>query len=200
MKKQINLQENLLKIIKNLFFILSLIIFSNKIYAKEKWVLDKDLSTIEFELPVFLLKNVEGKFNKIEGLVEIDINEKKNNKAIFSIYIDSVEINYEKYKDLLLSEIFFHEKKFPLALIDTNKFQYNNEKEINLIVELNIKGINHNIPISLQVINLTEDLVQIIGNINFNRSMFNIGTGNWSSTTVLKDTVKIKTNLFFFRN
>jgi len=194
------LQENLLKIIKNLFFILSLIIFSNKIYAKEKWVLDKDLSTIEFELPVFLLKNVEGKFNKIEGLVEIDINEKKNNKAIFSIYIDSVEINYEKYKDLLLSEIFFHEKKFPLALIDTNKFQYNNEKEINLIVELNIKGINHNIPISLQVINLTEDLVQIIGNINFNRSMFNIGTGNWSSTTVLKDTVKIKTNLFFFRN
>ncbi len=194
------MQENLLKIIKNLFFILSLIIFSNKIYAKEKWVLDKDLSTIEFELPVFLLKNVEGKFNKIEGLVEIDINEKKNNKAIFSIYIDSVEINYEKYKDLLLSEIFFHEKKFPLALIDTNKFQYNNEKEINLIVELNIKGINHNIPISLQVINLTEDLVQIIGNINFNRSMFNIGTGNWSSTTVLKDTVKIKTNLFFFRN
>ena len=194
------MQENLLKIIKNLFFILSLIIFSNKIYAKEKWVLDKDLSTIEFELPVFLLKNVEGKFNKIEGLVEIDINEKKNNKAIFSIYIDSVEINYEKYKDLLLSEIFFYEKKFPLALIDTNKFQYNNEKEINLIVELNIKGINHNIPISLQVINLTEDLVQIIGNINFNRSMFNIGTGNWSSTTVLKDTVKIKTNLFFFRN
>ena len=200
MKKQMNLQENLLKKIKNLFFILSIIIFSNNICAKEEWVLDKELSTIEFELPVFLVKNVKGKFNKIEGLVEIDIDEKKNNKAIFSIYIDSVEMNYEKYKNLLLSDIFFHEKKFPLALIDTNKFQYNNEKEINLIVELNIKGITHNIPISLQIINLTEDLVQIIGDINFTRSMFNIGTGNWSSTAVLKDIVEIKANLFFFRN
>ena len=29
--------------------------------AKETWILDKDLSTIEFELPVLLANNVKGK-------------------------------------------------------------------------------------------------------------------------------------------
>ena len=200
MKKQMNLQENLLKKIKNISLILFLVLFSESILAKEKWVLDNELSTIDFELPVFLAKNVKGKFSKIDGLVEIDIDEKKNNKAILSIHIDSVEINYDKYKNLLLSETFFHEKKFPIALIDTKKFQYNSEKEIKLIVEVNIKGTTHNIPIFLEIINLTEDLVQINGKINFARSKFNVGIGNWSSTAILKDIVEIKANLFFFKN
>ena len=65
------------------------------------------MSSIKFDLPVSLLKNVKGKFNNIEGFIEIDQNNKINNKALFSVHIDSIEINYEKYRDLLLSNVFF---------------------------------------------------------------------------------------------
>ena len=59
--------------------------FTPTIVAKETWVLDKELSTITFELPVFIAKNVKGEFTEIEGLVEIDVKEKENNKAIFTV-------------------------------------------------------------------------------------------------------------------
>ena len=72
--------------------------FSFSLHTKERWILDKELSKINFELPIFLMKNVKGEFKQIEGLVEIDIENKENNRAIFSVAIDSIEMNY---KDLI---------------------------------------------------------------------------------------------------
>ena len=157
------------------------------VVAKETWVLDKELSTITFELPVFLMKNVKGEFTEIEGLVEIDVEKKENNKGVFTVNINSIKMNYKKYRDLLLSDIFFYEKNFPIALIDTKKFSYQNEKELELIVELNIKGTTKDIPLQLTIIRLGESLMQIKGGLNFSRTSYQIGTGKWSSTAILKD-------------
>jgi len=182
--------------------VISIIFFFIPIYilnAKETWVLDKDLSTITFELPVFLAKNVKGEFKSIEGLIEIDVNEKKNNRAIFSVEIKSIDMNYKKYRNLLLGNIFFYEKKFPIALIDTKKFSYENEKQLEFFVELSIKGTTLDVPLKLEVKHLAEDLVQIIGTLNFSRTAYQIGIGKWSSTAILKDKAKITTNLFLFK-
>ena len=74
---------------------------------KESWLLDKNLSYIEFELPVLFANNVQGKFEEINRIIEIDLANKENNKAIFSVKINSINMNYKKYKNLLLSDIFF---------------------------------------------------------------------------------------------
>ena len=174
--------------------------FDPIIVAKETWILDKEISTITFELPVLLAKNVKGEFTEIEGLTEIDVGGKENNKAVFTVNIDSIEMNYKKYRDLLLSEIFFHEKNFPIALIDTKKFSYDNEKEMELMVELNIKGTRKEVPLQLIIIRLGESLIQIKGNLNFSRTTYHIGIGKWSSTAILKDKAIIETNLFLFKN
>ena len=107
MKKLITWQDDILK--KYKFFLIFLIfsIFPTLSYSSERWILDKTLSTIEFELPVLFAKNVKGKFNSIEGFVELDVDQKENNKAIFSVKIDDLDMNYFNYKDLLLSNIFF---------------------------------------------------------------------------------------------
>jgi len=81
MKKQIIWQGAILKKIKLFFVITSLLIFSDISLASEKWILDRSISSIEFELPVLFAKNVKGKFNTIEGFVEIDLDKKENNKA-----------------------------------------------------------------------------------------------------------------------
>ena len=199
MKKLITWQDDILK--KYKFFLIFLIfsIFPTLSYSSERWILDKTLSRIEFELPVLFAKNVKGKFNSIEGFVELDVDQKENNKAIFSVKIDDLDMNYIKYKDLLLSNIFFDVAQFPKAVIDTKKFSYNNEEETELSVELTLKGKSEIVPLNIYVKRLAEELVQIQSELTFSRTNFDIGIGRWQNTSILKDKVKIRTNLFLFR-
>ena len=195
------MQESTLKktVKKLIYLILILGCFSTYGIAKERWILDKKISEITFEVPVLLAENVLGKFNTIDGFVEIDTFDQKNNKAILSVKIDSLEMNYKKYKNLILSDIFFNSDKYPIGVIDTKKFAYNNEEKLNLDIELTIKGTTKVVKTELLVIKLTNDLVQIKSELKFSRNDFNIGTGNWKNTTILKDKIKIMSNIFLFK-
>ena len=199
MKKQITWQDNILKKIKFFLFFLLLFILPNLTHASERWVLDKSLSTVEFELPVLFAKNVKGTFNTIEGFIELDVNQKENNKAIFYVEVKDLDMNYIKYKDLLLSNIFFDARQFPKAVVDTKKFSYVNETELAFDVELTIKGKSELVPLIINVKRLAEELVQIQTELIFSRTAFEIGIGNWKNTSILKDKVKLRTNLFLFR-
>ena len=188
----------------NFFFIFLVFLtinfsISTKVISKESWLLDKNLSSIEFELPVLFANNVQGKFEEINGIIEIDLANKKNNKAIFSVKINSINMNYKKYKNLLLSDIFFDSYNFPVALVDTKKFSYKNENEFSLEVELTIKGKTEIVPLDIEIIHLANELIQIKTDLDFSRTLFNIGTGKWKSTAILKDKGVIKTNLFLFK-
>ena len=199
MKKLITWQGDILK--KSKFFLIFIFfsIFPTLAYTSERWALDKTLSTIEFELPVLFAKNVKGKFNSIEGFVELNLDQKENNKAIFSVKIDDLDMNYFNYKNLLLSNIFFDTAQFPKAVIDTKKFSYDNEEEIELSVELTLKGKSEIVPLNIYVKRLAEELVQIQSELIFSRINFGIGMGRWQNTSILKDKIKIRTNLFLFR-
>ena len=192
-----NWQGNILKVIFSLFLIF---LYCKQSIAKDLWTLDKNISSIEFEVPVLFANNVSGRFNEFDGFVSLDLSNQNNNKALINVRVDSLDINYKRYKDLVLSEIFFDTKKFPLGLIDTNNFKFNyDDKEINLLGELTIKGKSQNIPIDIEVIKLASELVQVKSEISFSRNDFEIGTGNWKNTTILKDKIKIKANIFLFK-
>ena len=182
-----------------LFFLTINFSLSTKVISKESWLLDKNLSSIEFELPVLFANNVQGKFEEINGIIEIDLANKENNKAIFSVKINSINMNYKKYKNLFLSDIFFDSYNFPVALVDTKKFSYKNENEFSLEVELTIKGKTEIVPLDIEIIHLANELIQIKTDLDFSRTLFNIGTGKWKSTAILKDKGVIKTNLFLFK-
>ena len=81
MKKLITWQGDILKKLKLIFVFFYFLFQTSNIFASERWVLDKSLSTIEFELPVLFAKNVKGQFNTIEGFIELDVERKENNKA-----------------------------------------------------------------------------------------------------------------------
>jgi len=200
MKKQIIWQGAILKKYKFFLFLFLLNVIPSFSHAAERWILDKSLSTIEFELPVLFAKNVKGSFNTIDGFVELDLNEKENNKAIFYVELNDLDMNYIKYKDLLLSNVFFDAQQFPKAVVDTKKFSYVNETEFSMDVELTIKGKSAIVPLVINVKRLAEELVQIQSELIFSRTAFEIGKGNWKNTTILKDKVKLSTNLFLFRD
>jgi len=199
MKKQIIWQGAILKKYKFFLLLFLLNVIPSFSHAAERWILDKSLSTIEFELPVLFAKNVKGSFNTIDGFVELDLNQKENNKAIFYVEVNDLDMNYIKYKDLLLSNVFFDAQQFPKAVVDTKKFSYVNETEFSMDVELTIKGKSAIVPLVINVKRLAEELVQIQSELIFSRTAFEIGIGNWKNTTILKDKVKLSTNLFLFR-
>ena len=93
MKKQITWLDDILKKYKFFFILFLFFNLPNYTYASDRWILDKELSTIEFELPVLFAKNVKGKFNSIEGFIELDLSKKKNNKAIFTVVVNDLETN-----------------------------------------------------------------------------------------------------------
>ena len=181
------------------FLIFFFLLISFTVLTKEIWVIDNDLSSIKFELPILLGNNVKGEFKEIQGIVEVDLDNKVNNKAIFSVDIKSIEINYKKYKELVLSNIFFDVHRFPKALVDTKKFSYSDKNIINLNVELKIKGITNSVPLTLEITRLAKELVQIKGMLKFSRTAFQIGLGKWKNTSILKDKAKIYVNLFLFK-
>ena len=68
-------------LIQKLFLVFFLLLIALPLQAKDKWVIDTTLSSITFELPILLANNVKGTFTNIEGLVEIDTENKINNKG-----------------------------------------------------------------------------------------------------------------------
>ena len=195
------MQENILKKIIDIsvFTLFLLIFFISNSYAAEKWIIDKNLSSIKFELPVLFATNVKGEFKNIDGFVEIDLDNNKNNKALLSVEIESVESNYKKYRDLLLGPIFFDSTNYPIGVLDTKKFSYKDEKDLTLSIELSIKGTNKMVDTKLNIKRLTSDIVQILGLLEFSRTDFKIGTDSWSNTTILKDKIKIESNIFLMK-
>ena len=195
------MQENILKKIIDIsvFTLFLLIFFISNSHAAEKWIIDKNLSSIKFELPVLFATNVKGEFKNIDGFVEIDLDNNKNNKALLSVEIESVESNYKKYRDLLLGPIFFDSTNYPIGVLDTKKFSYKDEKDLTLSIELSIKGTNKMVDTKLNIKRLTSDIVQILGLLEFSRTDFKIGTDSWSNTTILKDKIKIESNIFLIK-
>lgn len=194
------MQENIFKkIVKKFYLLLILLFLCSYIQANEKWIIDKNLSEITFEVPVLFATNVSGEFTNFDGFVEIDVKNKKNNKAILSVEIDSLEINYKRYKDLILGPKFFDLSNYPIGVLDTKKFSYQNEEDLKLDIELTIKGISKIVETDLVVNRLAADIVQIIGKLEFNRNDFEIGTGNWKNTSILKNKIKINSSIFLFK-
>jgi len=175
-------------------------VYCKQSIANDLWTIDKNISSIEFEVPVLFAKNVIGNFNTFDGFVSLDLSNQNNNKALINVSIDSLDLNYKRYKDLLLSKVFFDAKKFPFSLIDTNNFKFNYEdNKINIIGELTIKGKSQTIPLDIEVIKLASELVQIKSETFFFRNDFEIGTGNWKNTTIIKDKIHIRANIFLFK-
>ena len=71
-----------MKVIFSLFFIF---LYCKQSAANDLWTIDKNISSIEFEVPVLFTNNVIGKFNDFDGFVSLDLSNQNNNKALIML-------------------------------------------------------------------------------------------------------------------
>jgi polyisoprenoid-binding protein YceI len=177
-----------IKLIKYLFLFLFLCTNS---FALEKWIVNNKNSSINFSIPVLLAENVTGNFKKFTGFIEVD---RKNFEGVANITIDinSITTNYDlDYGDLIRSEVFFNISQFSKASIKTKDFLINKDNTAYAFATVNIKGNEKDfkIPLSYNLQGTNKAIAK--GAFAFKRTDFEIGTGLWSSTLVLKDEVTI---------
>jgi polyisoprenoid-binding protein YceI len=177
-----------IKLIKYLFLFLFLCTNS---FALEKWIVNNKNSSINFSIPVLLAENVTGNFKKFTGFIEVD---RKNFEGVANITIDinSITTNYDlDYGDLIRSEVFFNISQFSKASIKTKDFLINKDNTAYAFATVNIKGNEKDfkIPLSYNLQGTNKAIAK--GAFAFKRTDFEIGTGLWSPTLVLKDEVTI---------
>ena len=178
-----------------IFFLLLILPTSVLSDSTELWVIDKSKSSITFSIKVLFGKDVKGEFKNFEGYVKIDKNNTKEHKAIVDVYTDSIIINYEKYNLLLKGPLFFDTEKHTKAILLTEEFIINTDNSARSQSILNIKDNIKMIDIPFNYKLENEDIVYVDGKFSFNRSDFNIGTGNWSSALILKNRVNMEIDL-----
>ena len=165
--------------------------FCNQSLALEKWIINNSKSSINFSIPVLFAEDIKGNFKNFKGFVNAD---RKNLKGVVNIVVDieSISTNYDlDYADFIKGDVFFDIIKFPQASIKTKDFVINKDNTANAFATLSIKGKDKDFKIPLNY-NLQENNKAIAkGNFNFNRSDFEIGTGIWASTLILKDEVTV---------
>jgi len=175
-------------LIKYLFLFL---FFCTNTFSLEKWIINNKNSSINFSIPVLLAENVTGTFKKFNGFIEVD---RKNFEGVTNITIDinSITTNYDlDYGDLIRSDVFFNISQFPKASIKTKDFLINKDNTAYAFATVNIKGNEKDfkIPLSYNLQGNNKAIAK--GNFIFKRTDFEIGTGLWSNTLVLKDDVTV---------
>ena len=178
--------------IKYLFLFL---FFCTNCFALEKWIVNNKNSSINFSIPVLLAENVTGTFKKFNGFIEVD---RKNFEGVANITIDinSITTNYDlDYGDLIRSEVFFNISQFSKASIKTKDFLINKDNTAYAFATVNIKGNEQDfkIPLSYNLQGTNKAIAK--GSFIFKRTDFEIGTGIWSNTLILKDDVTVNVSL-----
>ena len=174
--------------IKYLFLFL---FFCTNTFSLEKWIINNKNSSINFSIPVLLAENVTGTFKKFNGFIEVD---RKNFEGVTNITIDinSITTNYDlDYGDLIRSDVFFNISQFPQASIKTKDFLISKDNTAYAFATVNIKGNEKDfkIPLSYNLQGNNKAIAK--GTFTFKRTNFEIGTGLWSNTLVLKDDVTV---------
>jgi len=180
------------RLIKYLFLFLFI---CSQSFALEKWVINTSKSSINFSIPVLLAEDVTGNFKKFTGFIEVD---RKNFEGVANVIIDinSINTNYDlDYGDLIRSDVFFNIFQFPKASIKTKDFLINKDNTAYAYATVSIKGNEKDFKIPLSYNLQGSDKAIAKGTFTFKRNDFEIGTGIWSNTLILKDEVKVNVSL-----
>ncbi len=180
------------RLIKYLFLFLFI---CSQSFALEKWVINTSKSSINFSIPVLLAEDVTGNFKKFTGFIEVD---RKNFEGVANVIIDinSINTNYDlDYGDLIRSDVFFNIFQFPKASIKTKDFLINKDNTAYAYATVSIKGNEKDFKIPLSYNLQGNDKAIAKGTFTFKRTDFEIGTGIWSNTLILKDEVKVNVSL-----
>jgi Uncharacterized conserved protein len=180
-------------------FFLNIILLSQKIYAKNNWDTDKNLSEINLKLSIIPGDDIVAKFSEFESL--LSVNNEEENKMILSLKLSSLNLKNEDLKKFLINDNFFNLDKYPIILIEIKNFDF--KKKQNHLAQIQINDLIKSIPISINISELTKEFFHIDINFDLSRKDFNLGVNNLNflsnQQSILLDNLVFEIDLFLMK-
>ena len=138
-----------MNIFKNIFLVLLVVASIQSILADANYTIDKEHTSLEFEITHLMISTVKGRFDDFEGAIKLD--DKKN--TLLSIEgkakADSINTNQEKRDKHLKSPDFFDAKKFPTLDFEATSIKLTKGKSSKIKATLTIHGVKKNVTVNL---------------------------------------------------
>lgn len=133
----------------------------------------------------------EGVFKKFAAQIRFDPTNAAQGSAQVSIDIASFDIGDKMYNDQVAGKDWFDAKTYPQAIFVSSAIAPAGGNQYNVTGKLTIKGKVETVtlPVTITQNGATQTFD---GVLPIQRSVFNVGTGEWKDTSVVADDVQIK--------
>jgi polyisoprenoid-binding protein YceI len=161
------------------------------------WEIDKAHTSVNFSVNHFF-SSVTGKFTSFEGDINFDPNNLKASKVSFTVLVNGVNTDNKKRDEHLQSPDFFDAKAYPNMTFKSTKIEKKSEKEYSVYGKLTIKDKTKDVVLPLTITGEMEHpmikgtiILGVLINTILDRTGYGVGTGNWATTMVVGDEVRI---------
>lgn len=138
---------------QNKFFKLSLIFFAfagyTSLFAESRFLIDKEHTSLEFEIAHLVISTVKGRFDNFEGSITLDDNKSVLTSIQGTAEANSINTNQEKRDKHLKSADFFDVSKFPKLEFEAKGIKLNKGKSAKVKGLLTMHGIQKQVTVSL---------------------------------------------------
>lgn len=162
-----------------------------------EWKIDPVHSAINFSIRHFFTP-IQGNFTSFSGTVNYDPEDQASGKAEFVIQTKSITTRNERRDNHLKSADFFDVEKFDTINFVSTAFVPGEDNKFVVKGELTMHGITKEVELSAEFLGMREHprrKENLIGALQAETTLkrldFGIGSGNFATTAVLGDEVKI---------
>ncbi len=162
------------------------------------WDIIKDKSSLSFQTKQ-MGKEISGQVNDFDGLILFDVNNLEQSKIDIKINLNSIDSKGKKRDAKLQEKEWFDIVHYPEARFKSVKIKKLDNGLFEIDGELTIKDVTNRIklPFELQFYNEQGyERALAIAEIELNRMSFNLGTGDWSDSSIISHDFSIYLKLY----
>jgi polyisoprenoid-binding protein YceI len=134
---------------------------------------------------------VEGKFTRFSANISFDPDHLETSSVKAIVDTGSVTTDYQEVADNLKQKDWLAVDAFPKATFESKNFKHLKGNQYEALGTLTIR--NHKEPAKLLFTLIIKDnIASMVGTATLLRTKFGVGQGEWKSTKVVEDAVKVK--------
>ena len=131
---------SLLKITLSSCLLLSLPIMGVAAAVPQKWKLDVPKTNVEFEVKYLGKATTDGRFNKVNGAINYDVNKPTSTTINFTVFTNSIDTDRGFRDSFLRRKELLNTKQYPTMTFVSKKVSMINAKEANVTGDFTVLG------------------------------------------------------------
>ncbi len=125
--------------------------------STQTWNFDKVHSSIQFHVRHLMVSKVHGRFQKWDGIIELDPDDPARSRVEVTIDAASIDTQEPKRDDHLRSADFLEVEKFPTLLFKSTKVERTGDGEYDLTGDLTIHGVTRPVVLAVEGGDIVKD-------------------------------------------